>query len=140
MQIKISSPRHYEILYGSSDLVHAYLAQIEKQVGEAIASETLDILRISLLIAQPEELAQGLFLEYQKFDWRCGYGAVGVNGDFARYHLGDDLDKILVLSEMLQAAFLRVSHKKKANFDGRLAKEIVLQTTQTFEENFRLTR
>lgn len=124
-------------MYGSSDPVHAYLAQIEKRVGEALAPEVIDILRISLLIARPEELAQGKFLEYQTFDWRYGYASVGVNGNFDRYHSGDDLEKIRELSEMLQAAFIRVSKKKKAKFDCRTANEIVIHTTHSFEETFR---
>lgn len=135
MQIRISSPRHYEILYGSSDLIHAYLEQIEKRVEIAIPSEVLGILRISLLIAQPEELAQGLFTEYQKFDWKCGYAAVGVNGDFERYHLGNDWDKICELSEMLKSAFKLIGKKRKAQFDAELANEIVIQTTHYFMEN-----
>jgi len=136
MQIRISSPRHYESMYGSSDFVRAYLDQVEKKVGEAFAPQVIDILRISLLIAHPEELAQGKFLEYEKFDWRYGYVVVGVNGDFERYHLGDDLDKICELSKMLQDAFMRISKKKKAKFDCRLASEIVLHITHTFEETF----
>ena len=132
MQIKISSPKHYESMYGSSNLVRAYLDQIEKRVGEAITSEVIDVLRISLLIAQPEELAQGKFVEYEQFDWRCGYVAVGVNGNFERYHLGDDLVKICELSSMLQAAFMRVSKKKKANFDCQRANESVVYTTRDF--------
>lgn len=136
MQIRISSPRHYESMYGSSDFVRTYLDQVEKKVGEAFAQQVIDILRISLLIAHPEELAQGKFLEYEKFDWRCGYAAVGVNGDFERYHLGDDLDKICELSKMLQDAFMRISKKKRAKFDCRLASEIVVHITHTFEETF----
>lgn len=134
MQVRISSPRHYESMYGTSDFVRAYLDQIEKKVGEAFAPEAIEILRISLLIAHPEELAQGKFLEYEKFDWRCGYAAVGINGNFERYHLGNDRDKICELSEMLQAAFMRISKKKKAKFDYGLANEIVIHTTHTFEE------
>ena len=134
MQIRISSPRHYESIYGSSDFVRTYLDQVEKKVGEAVASQVIDILRISLLIAHPEELAQGKFLEYEKFDWRLGYVALGVNGDFERYHLGDDLEKIYELSKMLQEAFVRISKKKKSKFDCRLANEIVIHITQTFEE------
>lgn len=136
MQIRIPSPRHFESMYGSSDIVRAYLDQIEKRVGEALNSEVIDILRISLLIAHPEELAQGKFLEYENFDWRCRYASVGVNGNFERYHLGNDLDKICELSEMLQAVFIRISKRKKAKFDCGLANEIVIQTTHTFEETF----
>lgn len=136
MQIRISSPRHYESICGSSDFVRAYLNQIEKQLEEALTTEVIDILHISLLIAHPEELAQGRFLEYEKFDWRCGYVAVGVNGNFERYHLGDDMGKIYELSEMLQTAFARISLKKKAKFDAGLANEIVLQTMHTFEKTF----
>ena len=138
MQIRISSPRHYEIMHSSSVFVRAYLDQIEKKVGAAIDSEVIDILRISLLIAQPEELAQGCFGEYEQFDWRCGYVSVGVNGNFERYHSGNDLDKIYELSEMLQAAFSRISKKKKTKFDCRMANEIVLQTTHAFEETFNM--
>jgi len=137
MQIRISSPRHYESIYGASDFVRAYLDQVEKKVGEAFAPQIIDILRISLLIAPPEELAQGKFLEYEKFDWRYGYVAVGVNGDFERHHLGDDFGKISELSKMHLDAFLRISKKKKAKFDCRLASEIVIHITQTFEEAFR---
>lgn len=136
MQIRISPPKKYESMYGVSDLVHAFLTQIEKRVEEVLAPEFIDILRISLLIARPEELAQGKFLEYENFDWRCGYVAVGVNGNFDRYHLGDDLEKICELSEMLQAAFIRISKKKKANFDCQIANEIVIHTTRSFEETF----
>ena len=55
MQIKIPSPKHYEIHYGSSDFVRAYLDRIENAVGAALTSETVTSLRISLLIAHPEE-------------------------------------------------------------------------------------
>lgn len=132
MQIRISSPKHYESMYGSSELVRAYLDQIEKMVGEAQSSEAIDIVRISLLIAHPEELAQGKFLAYEQFDWRCGYVAVGVNGNFESYHLGDDLGKICELSAMLQTGFIRISKKKKAKFDCKLANEIVTQATRDF--------
>ena len=135
MQIRISSPRHYESYYGPSELVRAYLDQIEKTAGELFASETIDILRISLLIAPSEELAQGKFLAYEKFDWRCGYVSVGVNGNFEQYHLGDDLDKICELSEMLQTAFMRVGRKRKANFNAERANEIVVKITHAFMEN-----
>lgn len=136
MQLRISSPRHYESMYGSCDLVRAYLDQIEKLVGEAVNTEALDILRISLLIAHPEELAKGEFLEYEKFDWRCKYAALGVNGNFERYHLGNDLDKIYELSKMLQAAFTKISKKKKAKFDCCLANNIVIHTTDSFAQTF----
>lgn len=135
MQIKIPSPKHYESHYGSSELVRAYLDRIEKTVGEVFRSETIDILRISLLIAHPDELAQGKFLAYENFDWRCGYASVGVNGNFDRYHLGDDLEKICELSEMLRAAFLRVGKKRKAKFNSDYANEIVIQITHAFIEN-----
>lgn len=39
------------------------------------------ILHISLLIAHPEDIANGKFKEYMRFDWKPGYGAVGVRGD-----------------------------------------------------------
>lgn len=136
MQVRISSPRHYESMYGSSDFVRAYLDQIEKSVEAVFVSGCIDVLRISLLIAHPEELAEGKFLEYENFDWRCGYVAVGVNGNFDRYHLGNDLDKIFELSEMLQTAFIRIARKKKAKFDCRFANEIVIQTVHAFEEIF----
>lgn len=135
MQVKIPSPRHYEACYGSSNLVRAYLDQVEKTVGEVIASEVIDILRISLLIASDEALSQGKYLAYERFDWRCGYAAVGVNGNFERYHSGDDLDKIRELSEMLQAAFARVGKKRKAKFNAGQANEIVIQITHAFMEN-----
>ena len=135
MQINIPPPKHYESYYGSSDLVCAYLKQIEKTVEELLVSEIIGILRISLLIASPEELAEGKFLPYETFDWRCGYASVGVNGSFERYHLGDDLDKICELSEMLQVAFTQVGKKRKAKFNSTLANEIVIQITQTFIEN-----
>ena len=134
MEIRISSPRHYEIYHSSSQLVRAYLDQIEKTAGEMLASEIIDLLRISLLIATPEELAQGKFLAYESFDWRCGYVSVGVNGNFERYHLGDDLEKICELSEMLQTAFEKVGRKRKARFNSALANEIVRQITQAFLE------
>lgn len=135
MQIKIPSPRHYETMHGSSELVRKYLDQIEVKLEDTLTSEVIDILHISLLIAKPEELAAGKFLEYEKFDWRSGYAAVGVNGNFERYHLGNDLDKIRELSEMLQTAFLKIGKKKKAKFDYKLANEIVLHATNTFIEN-----
>ena len=137
MQIRIASPKHFESLYGSSDIVRAYLDQIEKTVGEALNSEIIDVLRISLLIAHPEELAQGKFLEYENFDWKCRYVAVGINGNFDRYHLGDDMDKISELSDMLQAAFIRISQKKKAKFDFRTANDRIIHTTHAFEETFK---
>lgn len=136
MQIKIPSPRHYESYYGSSNLVREYLDQIEKTVGEVFVSEVIDILRISLLIAPPEELAQGKFLAYERFDWRCGYVSVGVNGNFERYHLGDDLDKVFELSKMLQAAFMQVGKKRRAKFNSDLANEIVIQITHAFMGSF----
>ena len=135
MQIRISSPKHFESVYGSSPLVRAYLDQIEKTVGSALASEAIDILRISLLIAHPEELAQGKFLEYNQFDWRCRYVAIGVNGNFERYYSGDDQEKICELSNMLQVAFKRISQKKRAAFDYKLASECVLRSTQVFLGN-----
>lgn len=135
MQVKIPSPRHYEACYGSSDLVRAYLDRVEKTVGEVIVSEVIDILRISLLIASDEELSQGKYLAYESFDWHCGYAAVGVNGNFERYHLGDDLDKICEVSEMLRAAFARVGKKRKAKFPADRANEIVIQITHAFMEN-----
>lgn len=136
MQIKIPSPSYYESHYGSSDLVRAYLDQIEKTVGEVFFSEVIDILRISLLIVPPEELAQGKFLAYERFDWRCGYVSVGVNGNFERYHSGDDLDKVCEISEMLQAAFIQVGKKRKAKFNSRFINEIVIQITHVFMDNF----
>ena len=135
MQLRISSPKHYEAIFGSSDQVRVYLDQIEQNVAKAIDSEAIDILRISLLIAHPDEIANGKFLEYEKFDWRCKYVAVGVNGDFERYHLGDDINKICELSEMLQVAFMRISKKKKAKFDYIMASEIVTHITHTFAES-----
>ena len=135
MEIKISSPKHYENYHGTSRLVRAYLDQIENATGEILISDAIDMLRISLLIATPEELARGLFLAYEKFDWGCKYAAVGVNGDFARYHEGDDREKISELSEMLQSAFAKVGKKRKAKFDSGLASEIVSRITRDFLEN-----
>ena len=135
MQIKIPSPKHYEAYFGSSDLVRAYLDQIEKKVGEAIDSEVIDILRISLLIASAEDLSQGKYLEFESFDWRCGYVAVGVNGNFERYHLGDDLDKICEVSQMLQTAFRQVGKKRRARFPADEANMCVIQVTRAFMEN-----
>ena len=63
--------------------------------------------------------------------------AVGVNGNFERYHNGNDLEKILELSEMLQIAFTRISKKKKSNLDNELANTIVIHTTQTFVADLR---
>lgn len=136
MEIRISSPKHYESMHGSSDIVRAYLDQIEQKLGEAIISEAIEILRVSLLIAHPEELAQGKFLAYEKYDWRCGYAAVGVNGNYERYHLGDDLVKISELSEMLQSAFCRIGKMRKAQFDSTFANEIVNQITYAFLEKY----
>jgi len=137
MEVSIPSPRHYESIYGSSDAVRNYLNQIEERIAQASLLESFDYLRISLLIAHPDELAQGKYLEYEKFEWRGRFAAVGVNGNFERYHLGNDLEKILELSEMLQAAFTRISKKKKAKFDCRQANAIVIEATQAFEEIFR---
>ena len=135
MQVKIPSPKHYEAYYGSSDLIRAYLDRIEKTVGEVIASEVIDILWISLLIASADELSQGKYLAYECFDWRCGYAAIGVNGNFERYHSGDDLDKICEVSQMLQTAFRQVGKKRKAKFPADRANEIVIQITHAFMEN-----
>ena len=134
MQVKIASPKHYEAHHGSSELVRGYLDRIEKTLGESILSETIDILRISLLIATPEELSQGKFLAYENFDWRCGYIAVGVKGDFERYHSGDDLEKICQIAEMLRTAFQKVGKKRKAKFAPDLADQIVTQVTRAFTE------
>ena len=136
MKVCIPPPRHYESVYGSSEAVHAYLIQIETQVAAAFQPETVDTLRISLLIAHPDELANGLFLEYEKFAWKSGFVAVGVNGNFERYHLGNDLEKILEISEMLKTAFTRIAKKKKANLDSKRMNEIVTQTTQSFQKHF----
>ena len=136
MQLRISSPKHYESRYGSSDVVRAYLDQIEKSIGESLSPELLEILRISLLIASPEELAQGKFLAYESFDWRCGYAAVGVNGNFERYHFGDDLDQVSEISEMLQSAFIKVAKKRKSQFNANLANEIVIKDTRAFMEHY----
>ena len=113
--------------------VHIWIELIT--VGALITSEVIETLNISLLIASDEELAQGKFLAYESFDWRCGYASVGVNGNFARYHLGDDLDKIFELSEMLKAAFDRVGKKRKAKFNVDYAKAIVAQVTNAFLGN-----
>ena len=134
MRVKIPSPKHYESYHGSSQLVRAYLDQIEQEIVEAIDPAGIDTLRISLLIAAPEELDQGLFAAYEQFDWRCKYAAVGVNGDFERYHSGDDVEKILVLSDMLQAAFTLVSKKRKGKFDSRIANDIVIRVTHRFTD------
>ncbi len=134
MEIRISSPRHYEIYHGSSQLVRAYLDQIEKTAGEILVSEAIDRLRISPLIATAEELAQGKFLAFEQFDWSYKIVAIGVNGDFQRYHRGDDPEKISALSEMLQTAFEKVGRKRKARFNSALANEIVRQITQAFLE------
>ena len=135
MRLHIPSPKHYENYHGESPLVRTYLDQIERTLGEALTSDTIEILRISLLIATPEELAEGKFLAYEQYDWRCAYAAVGVNGDFERYHRGDDLTKIRQLSEMLQYAFQKVGKKRKAGFDATLANELVSRITQSFLES-----
>ena len=140
MQVMIPSPRHYENMYGSSNLVRAYLDHIEKKIQEAYPPEVydvFDVLYISLLIARPDELARGLFLGSNTFDWRGKFEGIGVNGDFERYHSGNDLDKIHVLSEMLQMVFLQLSQKKKAKFHCSLANESVIYSTQFFEKKFR---
>ena len=103
MQIKIPSPKHYETHYGSSDFVRAYLDRIEEEAGAALTSEAVTSLRISLLIAHPEELEQGKFQAFESFDWRCGLITVGVNGDFGRYHLGDDREKVREYLQLLEA-------------------------------------
>ena len=132
MQIKIPSPKHYETHYGSSALVRAYLDRIEEEVGAALTSEAVTCLRIALLIAHPEELEQGKFLAFESFDWRCGLVTVGVYGDFRRYHLGDDREKVRELSNMLRTAFDRVGRKRKAKLDAALAEEIVNRVTGAF--------
>ena len=136
MQLRIPSPRHYENLYGSSPIVRAYLDQIEARVSGSVAPEYMDTLHISLLIAEPELLAAGKFLEYEKSDWRSGYTAIGVNGNFERYHKGNDAEKILQLSEMLQTAFEKIGKKKKSKFDSNLANRIVVQITTAFGKNY----
>ena len=132
MQIKIPSPKHYETHYGASQFVRDYLDRVEERVGEALHSETLDTLRISLLIAHPQELEEGKFLAFESFDWRCGMGTVGVNGDFGRYHLGDDREKVREISQMLRSAFAQVGKKRKTKFDARLATEILDRVTEEF--------
>ena len=132
MQIKIPSPKHYETHYGTSDYVRDYLDRVEKQVGEALTSETLSTLRISLLIAHPQELEEGKFLAFEDFDWRCGYGTVGVNGDFGRYHLGDHREKVREICRMLRSAFVQVGKKRKAKFDAESAAEILDRVTEEF--------
>lgn len=136
MEIRIPSPKHYESYYGTSNLVRAYLDQIEKTLGEVFPADIIEIMHISLLIASPEELANGKFLAYEKYDWQCGYASVGVNGNFERYHYGNDFEKICELSEMLQAAFIRVGKKRKAKFNSNLAIEAVLKITNDFSDNF----
>ena len=133
MRIHIPSPKHYENMHGVSSLVREYLNQIESQVGEAFSSDGIDMVHISLLIAKPEELAAGKFLVYEKFDWRSGYAAIGVNGDYEAYHLGDDLDKIREFSKMLQIAFEKLGKKRKAKFDSNRANKIVIQIAADFE-------
>ena len=132
MKIKIPSPKHYETHYGASRFVRSYLDRVEERVGEALRSETLDTLRISLLIAHPQELEEGKFLAFENFDWRCGLGTVGVNGDFRRYHLGDDREKVREISQMLRSAFAQVGRKRKAKFDEKLAGEILDRVTEEF--------
>lgn len=132
MQIKITSPKHYETHYGTSDFVRDYLDRVEKQVGEALTSEILSTLRISLLIAHPQELEEGKFLAFENFDWRCGYGTVGVNGDFGRYHLGDDREKVREICRMLRSAFAQVGKKRKAKFHAESAAEILDRVTEEF--------
>ena len=139
MKVIIFSPHHYETMYGSSDIVCAYLDHIAKKIEEAYPPEVydiFDILRISLFIAHPDELARGLFRGSKRFDWRCKYAGISVNGDFERYHAGNDLDKIHVLSEMLQTVFLQLSQVKKAKFHCGLANEIVIYSTRFFEKKF----
>ena len=132
MQIKIPSPKHYETHYGASEFVRSYLDRVEKQLGEALPSETLSTLRISLLIAHPQELEEGKFLAFESFDWRCGMGTVGVNGDFGRYHLGDEREKVREIARMLRSAFAQVGKKRKAKFDEKLAGEILDRVTEEF--------
>ena len=132
MKIKIPSPKHYETHYGASRFVRSYLDRVEKELGEALHSEALDTLRISLLIAHPQELEEGKFLAFESFDWRCGLGTVGVNGDFGRYHLGDDREKVREISQMLRSAFAQVGKKRKTKFDARLATEILDRVTEEF--------
>ena len=132
MQIKIPSPKHYETHYGASEFVRSYLDRVEKQLGEALPSETLSTLRISLLIAHPQELEEGKFLAFESFDGRCGMGTVGVNGDFGRYHLGDDREKVREIARMLRSAFAQVGKKRKAKFHAEFAAEILDQVTEEF--------
>ena len=135
MEIQIPSPKHYETYHGSSEAVRAYLDRIEEAASERLRSEALDRLRVSLLIATQEELDRGLFLAYENFDWQCKYAAVGVNGNFRRYHEGDDPEKISELCEMLCDAFTKVGKKRRSKFNSTLAVEIVRQITRSFLGN-----
>lgn len=132
MRIEIQAPKNFEAKYGSSEIVRVFLDEIEKKVGNACDQDTIRILHISLLIAHPDEIAKGKFVEYEKFDWRLGYAAIGVNGDYHKYLLGDDLKKIEVIAQMLQVAFSKVSKKRKSNFNGKLANTIVMEITGNF--------
>ena len=134
MEIKIPPPKHYETYHGSSALVREYLHRIEQTASELLVSDAIDRLRVSLLIATQEELDRGLFLAYENFDWQCKYAAVGVNGNFRRYHEGDDPEKISQLCEMLCDAFTKVGKKRKSKFDSALAVEIVRQITRSVLE------
>jgi hypothetical protein len=111
------------------------LKQSEKALAAGSAKWNIYTQSVNEVIASDEELSQGKYLAYESFDWRCGYVAVGVNGNFERYHLGDDLDKICELSQMLQTAFRQVGKKRKAKFPADKANLCVIQVTRAFMES-----
>ncbi len=125
MKIEIPAPRNYEIKHGSCAAVHTFLNEVEQAVGEVCNQSVISRLHISLLLAHPDEIAKGKFREYMRFDWKLGYGAVGVQGDYNRYHAGNDSEKISVISQMLHTAFLRVAGRRKTKFNAKLASDIV---------------
>ena len=130
MKIEIPAPKNYEIKHGSCAAVRTFLNEVEQAVGEACEQDIISILHVSLLIAHPEDIANGKFKEYMRFDWKLGYGAVGVRGDYNRYLAGDDYEKIFIISQMLHTAFSRVAGKKKSKFNAKLASDIVDKITE----------
>lgn len=124
MKIEIPSPRNFENYHGSSAAVRAFLDDVEQSVGEACDGCAINTLRISLLIAHPDDIAIGKFAEYMRFDWKLGYAAVGVQGDYNRYLEGDDREKIAVIGQMLPNAYLRIAGRRKSKFNSKLAFEV----------------
>lgn len=133
MNIIIPSPRNFEGLYGHSEKVRKFLDQMEATLSAEINSETIRTIRVSLLIAAPERLSEGAFAEFLRFDWKIGFAAIGINGDFNSYLEGNDQGKISVIHGMLIDAFTRLGKKRKAGIDAQKAIAYIDSTFQQFE-------